>query len=261
MSACVDKLLLIHALADGEVDAANAVAIEAHLAACAACRAEYDRIMALRLALTRAPLRHAAPAGVARGVAAMLDAQEEPAPAVPPRAARPGVVRHIASRRWLSGAVTGLAAGLLLAIALPRTPATAPGEDLVAGHVRSLMARHLTDVAATDKHVVKPWFNGRLDFAPPVPNLDADGFPLAGGRLDVVGGRDAAALVYRRRLHVINVFVAPAGAGLATGGDDARDGFNILRWRAGGLEFAAVSDLNGKELRQFRELFRLRAKG
>jgi anti-sigma factor RsiW len=267
MSACPDRLLLVHGLADGEIDAANALAIETHLAECSGCRSEYERILALRATLRADAIGHRAPESLRNSIAEMLakaDAgvDEAPAAVVPLRQKSPGFAGHVLNWRWASGAITGLAAGLALMIAIPKVPPARGESDLVAGHVRSLLANHLIDVETSDKHVVKPWFNGKIDFAPPVPDLVKDGFPLAGGRVDLIEGREVAALVYRRRLHVINVFVAPVKAG-GPGSplDETREGYNILRWTAGDLEFSAISDLNGKELRQFRELFIAAAAG
>ena len=132
-------------------------------------------------------------------------------------------------------------------------------DELVTGHVRSLMVDHLTDVAASDRHTVKPWFNGKLDFAPPVADLAKGNFPLTGGRLDYIGGRPVAALVYGRRAHVINVFVstaAPAGPATLSHG-----GYNVVRWRSDDLTFWAVSDLNLRELEEFGAAFRERTQG
>jgi anti-sigma factor RsiW len=115
-------------------------------------------------------------------------------------------------------------------------------------HLRSLQATHLTDVASTDQHVVKPWFVGKLDFAPAVVDLAADGFPLVGGRLDVVGGRSVAALVYARRKHVINVFVWPAERSDSVPRSSAQRGYTLIRWTRSGLCFWAVSDVDAPEL-------------
>ncbi|UAK24006.1 anti-sigma factor family protein [Sphingomonas nostoxanthinifaciens] len=268
MSACPDKLLAVHALADNELDAANALALEAHLAECAGCRAEYERVRAIRALLADKAAAYAAPAGLADRIGLMLDAA---APAVPPLPAAPqprarsrGPWRHVASWRWASGALTGLAAGLLIMVALPHPGASPTGlsDQLVAGHVRSLLADHLTDVQTSDKHLVKPWFNGRIDFAPPVPELVDDGFPLLGGRVDYVGGRNVAAIVYGRRLHRINVFVMPSdGAASAAAVTTHKEGYNLVRWSVGGLDYWAVSDLNTKELQSFQSLFATKAAG
>jgi len=128
--------------------------------------------------------------------------------------------------------------------------------EVVSSHVRSLMASHLTDVASTDQHTVKPWFNGKLDYSPEVKDFAAQGYPLAGARLDYVDGRPVAALVYRRDKHVIDVFVWPAGAEPMPNGDGAAQGYNIVHWRDGGMIFWAVSDVERTQLDEFAALWR-----
>lgn len=130
-------------------------------------------------------------------------------------------------------------------------------ENLVANHIRSLMADHLTDIASSDQHTVKPWFNGQLDYSPPVRDLAMDGFPLAGGRLDYANGRAVAALVYRRRGHLINVFVWPDSEDKQVALEQSeQQGYHLLRWVQAGMVFWTISDLNLEELARFVQLLR-----
>ena len=135
------------------------------------------------------------------------------------------------------------------------TPATtaAVDQELVSSHVRSLQPGHLTDVQTTNQHIVKPWFNGRIDFAPPVPELADQGFPLIGGRLDSLDGKTVPAIVYKRRLHTVNLFVWPQ----KDSGERAfvKDGFAVREWSRNGLRYAAISDIPAAELEQFQRLF------
>ena len=179
-----------------------------------------------------------------------------------------GGVAALAGRRtwWIGGG--GFAAGLAtgaLALLLWVAPAAPDGAaaELVSMHVRALQAGHLTDVAASDQHVVKPWFQGRLDFAPPVEDFAADGYPLAGGRLDYLAGRPVAALVYRRHQHVINLLVWPARDAADAPSAALRDaqGYHVVQWRDGAMRFAAVSDVNVAELQAFERLWAARAPG
>lgn len=127
------------------------------------------------------------------------------------------------------------------------------GEEVVASHVRALMAEHLTDIASTNQHQVKPWFQGRLDYAPPVRDFATEGYALAGGRLDYVGGRAVAALIYRHRDHLINLFVWPAASEQAPQ-KIVHQGYNLVSWRHGGMQYWLVSDLNAGELEALQAL-------
>jgi anti-sigma factor RsiW len=138
-------------------------------------------------------------------------------------------------------------------LVIPTTSQANLDDELVAGHVRSLQAAHLTDVATSNEHLVRPWFNGKIDFAPPVPELSSYGFPLAGGRLDYLHGRTVPALVYHRRLHTINLFVWPAPA--SADRELQKDGYSLDEWSRGGLRYAAVSDISPAELDQFHAAF------
>lgn len=248
MSACPDKEPMLHGLLDGELDAANALAIEAHLESCAGCAAEFERLGAVSR-LVRAPgVAHAAPAGLAERIEAAVQASGRSAP-------RKTRIATLAP--WgLSGAFATVAAGLALVMINPGGHERAIEDQVIADHIRSLQASHLTDVATSDRHTVKPWFNGKVDFSPPVVDLAAQGFPLAGGRLDYLNGRQVAALVYRRRAHVINLFVWPSKPGEVLSGRAEKTGYGVAYWTSGGLEFWAVSDVDGADLQRFAQAYR-----
>lgn len=240
---------LIHAYADGELDAANTVTLEAHLKACPECRAQLEEIEAVRALMASAPRAEASPELRGR-IEAMLEAEA-------PKPERRGVLAHVVSGRWASGALTGaVAASLALLVAAPQITRSDTEDQLVQSHVRSLIAGHVVDIATSNRHVVKPWFNGRIDFAPPVPELAPQGFPLVGGRMDYVEDKPVAAIVYKRALHTINLFVRPA-AGLSLPGASAMryKGYSLVRWTNGGLEYWAVSDIDPGDLQLFRQAY------
>lgn len=241
MPACVDQELLLGGLVDGELDAANTALVEAHVARCEACREELERLQAVRSLLQIEGVRDRAPESLARRIASL--------PEVAPKAANENRVPS-----WLApGAIGALAASLaMISFVTPATTA-AVDQDLVSSHVRSLQPGHLTDVQTTNQHIVKPWFNGRIDFAPPVPELADKGFPLVGGRLDSIDGKTVPAIVYKRRLHTVNLYVWPT----KESGERAfvKEGFAVREWTRNGLRFAAVSDIPAAELEQFEKLF------
>jgi anti-sigma factor RsiW len=251
---CPEREFLLHGLADGELDAANALAVEEHLSSCSACAATYSEIIRQKKLFKNEGLRFAAPPALQDWIRAAIgaDGEEEAVKAEPlPKSVRG---RRTTPRPWFPQAgiaisVAALAASLLIFVS-SQNPAPSLDDQLVAGHVRSLLASHLTDVASSDQHTVKPWFLGKLDFAPPVVDLSKKDFPLIGGRLDYIGGRVVAAIIYKRRGHVINLFVWPAGKQQAV--PETAEGYQLLSWTRGGFSYAAVSDLNPEELRDFK---------
>ena len=246
MSGCGDREMAIHALLDDELDALGTVALEDHLRGCPTCRDELGRLERLRGVLSEPGLRHPAPDELRARIMDTL-----------PPLRTPGATRAPNWRAWSGGALAGaMAASLALLVGMPQIAEPGIADQLVDGHIRSLQSAHLIDVVTSDRHVVKPWFNGRIDFAPQVVDLKPQGFPLVGGRLDVIDRQTVAVLVYRRRLHSINLFVRPAPALASPLGQGLRHGsYNLVRWTSGGLEFWAVSDLGSDELAQFHEAF------
>jgi anti-sigma factor RsiW len=169
--------------------------------------------------------------------------------------------RWLGWRQW-AGMGVAFACGVVLS-AVVTVLYNAPGQQerlagqVIDGHVRSLMVAHLSDVVSTDQHTVKPWFSGKLDYSPPVRNLAAEGFALVGGRLDYMDKRPVAALVYRHKLHTINVFVWPVSdKSLSSDGTVSQHGFNVTTWQQEGMQYWAVSDLNVADLNRFAELLR-----
>jgi anti-sigma factor RsiW len=238
--------MALHALVDGELDALAAVELEEHLRTCDACRGEFDTLERLHSVLREPWLRLNAPAHLQERITSAIAQSKS--------AARSSAG---AWRTWSAGALSGaLAASLLLLLALPRLGEPGLIDQLVDSHIRSLQSAHLIDVATSDRHVVKPWFNGRIDYAPQVVDLKQQGFALVGGRLDLIDRKTVSVLVYRRRLHSINLFIRPMPAIVSPLNQRARqDGYNLVRWTSNGLELWAVSDLDAAELDRFRQAF------
>ena len=252
-----DNVLLVQAELDGELDAAEAAALAAHREGCPVCQAAAAELSQARalIAGERDNLHHALPAELRQRILSQLPPSARPSPSTRSGAASRGSVW-----RWWSGAAgfglgAACAAALALLVVLPG--GSDFGEQVVAGHIRALQPGHLEDVASTDQHTVKPWFDGRIDFAPPVKDLAAERFPLRGGRLDYLAGRPVAALVYQHDKHLIDLYVWPApGDSPQAPRTEQLQGYNIVHWRDGGMALWAVSDLEAAQLREFAQDWR-----
>ena len=242
---CDEASILMHALIDGELDAGHARELETHIVTCAACASRLREFQELRRYLTPASLSYAAPASLRATIEGKL-------PAPPAAASRRAVLKGFA----LGAGASAIAASGLLVMVMRTDDQNRILGEVVSAHLRSLQAQHLTDVLSSDQHTVKPWFNGRLDVAPPVADLTAQGFTLLGGRLDYVDAKPVAAIVYRRRVHIINLFCAPAPGSANRGATmEGLHGFNVRHWSENGLNLWAVSDINADELSEFGEKF------
>jgi anti-sigma factor RsiW len=249
----------MHALIDGELDAGHSREVEEHVAKCQRCAAQLRDYRVMRQALGSPSLRHQTPAALRARIEGALPA----APAVVPFApSRRSLLKGMAMGSVLSGA---LAASIAVLVVRNEQDQRLVG-DVVSAHLRALQGDHLIDVQSTDQHTVKPWFNGRLDVAPPVIDLTAQGFTLIGGRVDYIDARPVAAIVYKRRAHVINLFVAQNTPAPGIGPErsptmEQLQGFNVWRWRHADLAFWAVSDINAEELQEFGDKFEAAVRG
>jgi len=242
---CQQAKPLIGPYADAELEAAAILELEQHFADCSACAGAWRHLQNLKRSLKSEALYFTAPAELRSRIKSDLPS---PARSVPRRPAW--------NWNWLttvtSGAFAVCVAVLLFVMQTRPSSEQQFAQELVSSHVRSLMPGHLMDVVSTDQHTVKPWFNGKLDFSPPVKDLAAAGFPLNGGRLDYLGGRTVAALIFQRQKHIINLFVSPSkDADSKPALVRPRQGYHIIHWTEAGMTFWAVSDLNEKELMEF----------
>ncbi|HWW51037.1 MAG TPA: anti-sigma factor [Verrucomicrobiae bacterium] len=246
-----DNERLLNGYFDGELDLIRSVEFEEHLRTCPDCARQFHDQQAIRQRLREANLYERAPQSLRARIRAQLPREAQSKPAVKPRSP---------ALEWLA-----IAAAIVIAVVLG-TRVIIPNirgheqtnllsQEIVASHIRSLQPGHLFDVQSTDQHTVKPWFDGKLDFAPPVVDLADHGFPLVGGRLDYLENRTVAVLVYGRKLHVINLFIWPASQeSISPVPVETVQGYNVLSWKKNGFQFRAVSDLNVDELREFVRL-------
>jgi anti-sigma factor (TIGR02949 family) len=248
--SCELARTVVHAYLDGELDAVRAVEFERHLEQCVECVSGLEAQEALSSALQRSQLYEKAP----------VELREKIVSATRPASK----VVAMTPRRVMIWRALAAAAAILLVMyagwrAVPGLRgdnyATMLASQVVDAHLRSLQPGHSMDVVSTDQHTVKPWFDGKLEFAPPVQDFASVGFPLQGGRLDVVHGRTVAALIYGRRKHVISVFVWPMREHDEGFGSGAEQGYQYVAWHAAGMEFCAVSDVSAADLEQLQKLF------
>jgi anti-sigma factor (TIGR02949 family) len=248
--SCDFTRTVLHGYLDGELDATGAAEFERHLEGCRECAVALGSEESLRSSLQRSSLYENAPLTLRKKVRVGLDA----ATAAP-------VAARIPAWRWLAMAATILVVASVSWYAwqrpAPDISSTAPftAAEMIDAHVRSLQPGHLTDVASSDQHTVKPWFNGKLAFVPPVKDFADEGFPLVGGRLDVLAGQNVAALVYARRKHFINVFVMPTkepDTPIHTPG--LRQGYQWRHWRRQGMEYCAISDAPDSDIYKLAQL-------
>lgn len=239
-----DPKLLVHAYCDDELDAVNALNFEARLAYEPKLAEECGRIRALKQAVGRLPPA-TAPASLHRKFESVA------AKASPRKLSRPS---------WSAMAASVLITGALSATTtwLALAPAdNILAEEVIGSHMRALMASQPVEVVSSDRHTVKPWFNGKITLAPKVPDFTAQGFPLVGGRIDVIGRTAVPALVYKRRQHLISLTAVPNGSGhVPTATGRTTEGNNLVSWQEGALKYWAVSDVNVKDLEEFAALVR-----
>lgn len=258
---CTDIEVMLHGFVDGELDAVHSLQIERHTASCSLCLKKMKDLQALKQLIGQKGVQWQTPhdmrVRVLESVSQEAAMQTRSGVLVRKRGTQRFDIFAFARQWMFVPSLAALAASLLLVIA-PISDRSTIGDEVLSSHIRSLLVDHLTDVATSDQHTVKPWFSGKIDFSPPVVDLAREGFPLQGGRVDYIGGRVVAALVYKRHAHVINVFVWPTAVGGApamSGATASRDGYSMESWSVGVLTFCAVSDLNAADLARFKEAF------
>ena len=247
---CASSQHSIEAYLDGELAMSESVEVREHIDGCPSCAATYRRLEQLRNDLrTQAP-RYTAPAHLQQRIHVAL---RKAAKSEAPRRALPWNWAAVAASVLLCASLTWNFT--LLRSRAPNTGSLA--QEVLSSHVRSLIGTHLVDVPSSDQHTVRPWFNGKLDFSPEVKDFASQGFRLVGGRVDYLGDRTVAALIYQRRQHFINLFTWPSSSSSSNGQTEVKqNGYNILNWTQNGMTYWAVSDLQRSELDQFAQLYK-----
>ncbi|OWT77638.1 anti-sigma factor [Achromobacter sp. HZ28] len=238
-------LALVPGYLDGELSLSESSALEGHMTQCDECRLAFARQREASTRLRQADLRVAAPAELVRRVTEALPAGLAPRPARRSSAWAPWAL-SLAS-------VAALAVSMALYLQVPSDEQRL-AQELAGNNIRSMQVDHLFDVASTDQHTVKPWFGGKLDFAPPVVDLAAQGYPLKGGRVDYLDGQRVAVMIYRDKLHPISLFVWPGGAEAAAPRFEERLGYRLAHWRAAGMNYWAITDAGAGDLQGFVSL-------
>jgi mycothiol system anti-sigma-R factor len=247
---CNRSSTILHGYLDNELDVLSAADFERHLEQCPKCVSALETLESIRSSLNVAQLYEKAPAELRKKILARIDS---------PRSVTV-FPKRTAVWQWLAvAAALILVTYIGLRVVSPHRADTDKYETVLAAeiidaHLRSLQPGHLIDVVSTDQHTVKPWFDGKLDFSPPVQDFADQGFPLQGGRVDVVHGRSVAALVYGRRKHFINVFIWPNNEKDSAPRSGSQQGYQWTEWRKDGMEFCAVSDAAPSALEQLRSL-------
>jgi len=243
---CKEVGLLLHAYIDEELDLTQSLQFEGHIKTCGNCSKVLEGFHVLKLKLENETLYYKTPEDFENRLMASLHKKGH---------STRGFQNF---SQWKAVAATAAIFVMIFLALMPRIYKTSQKniltQDVLSSHVRSLMGAHMMDVVSTDQHTVKPWFNGKLDFSPPVTDYKDQGFSLAGGRLDYLGGRAVAALIYERRKHKINVYVWPSNGKSEAAGNSTEQGYNIFHWTKSEMNYWVVSDLNRSELQEFNKL-------
>lgn len=250
---CEEAAPLLGAYADGELDLSTSIGFEAHLEACPSCRTQLEELWRFTTLVQETAPRFKPSPFLATRLRAALREEES-------TAGEKGSWLAWVPLSWIYYGIGGMIALVAIGVFLAEPkPSTQLARDAISDHVRSLQVQHLLDVASTDQHTVKPWFAGKLDYSPPVIDLTTSGYPLIGGRLDVLDHRNVAAIIYQRRKHYINLFIWPAGPAPLGEKVYSQDGYRVFEWSKSGMNYIAVSELGEQELRDFTVLIKNQA--